>query len=160
VNEALSLFGVAVLSALVPLVNLEVYLLGLATITTSSTLQVWVLAAIAGAGQMLGKLLWYLLGKNALRWGWVRRKVEKPKAQAKLELWRGRTADRPVVSAALVLLSAVSGFPPLAIVAVLAGQLRMNLAMFLGVGFVGRTLRFAGLLGGAGWLSGLFPQHL
>ena len=44
---------------------------------------------------MVGKVVWYYLGANALRWGWVRRKVEKPKAQAKLVLWRERTHDRP-----------------------------------------------------------------
>ena len=152
-DQALSLFGVAVVSALVPLVNLEVYLVGLAAV--SSTAHVWLLAAVAGAGQMLGKLAWYYLGANALRWGWVRRKVEKPKAQAKLELWRRRTTDRPWFSAALVGVSAFSGFPPFAVIAVLAGQLRMNVALFLGVGLLGRTLRFAGFLGGAGWLTGL-----
>ncbi|MDX6325954.1 MAG: hypothetical protein QOK15_2308 [Nocardioidaceae bacterium] len=153
-NAALGLFGVAFVSALVPLVNLEVYLVGLAAV--ASPAHVWLLATVAGAGQMLGKLAWYYLGANALRWGWVRRKVEKPKAQAKLDLWRRRTADRPLFSAALVLVSAFSGFPPFAVVAVLAGQLRMNVALFLIVGLVGRTVRFAGFLGGAGWLTALF----
>ena len=152
-SQALGVFGVAVLSALVPLVNLEVYLVGLAAV--SSTAHVWLLAALAGAGQMVGKLAWYYLGANALRWGWVRRKVEKPKAQAKLELWRRRTTDRPVFGAALVGVSAFSGFPPFAVISVLAGQLRMNVGLFLGVGMLGRTLRFAGLLGGAGWLAAL-----
>jgi membrane protein YqaA with SNARE-associated domain len=156
VNEALSLFGVAIVSALVPLVNLEVYLVGLAAVSTPA--HVWLLALVAGAGQMLGKLAWYYLGANALRWGWIRRKVEKPKAQAKLELWRRRTADRPVFGAMLVLVSAFSGFPPFAVVAVLAGQLRMNVALFAGVGLLGRTVRFAGFLGGAGWMTGLFTS--
>lgn len=152
-SQALGVFGVAVLSALVPLVNLEVYLVGLAAV--SSTPHVWLLAALAGAGQMVGKLAWYYLGANALRWGWVRRRMEKPKAQAKLELWRRRTADRPVFGAALVGVSAFSGFPPFAVISVLAGQLRMHVGLFLGVGMLGRTLRFAGLLGGAGWLAAL-----
>ena len=157
-DQALSLFGVAFVSALVPLVNLEVYLVGLAAI--SSPAHLWLLALIAGAGQMLGKLAWYYLGANALRWGWVRRKVEKPKAQAKLELWRRRTTDRPWFSAALVGVSAFSGFPPFAVIAVLAGQLRMNAVLFFTVGFVGRTLRFAAFLGGGGLLSGLTSRWL
>ncbi len=49
----------------------------------------------------------------------------------------------------------VINFPPFAIVAVLAGQLRMNLWLFLVVGFVGRTLRFAAFLGGGDVLGGL-----
>jgi membrane protein YqaA with SNARE-associated domain len=153
VGDALGILAVGVASALVPLINIEVYLIGLAAVSSGS--HVWFLAAVGGLGQMLGKLVWYHLGANALRWGWVRRKVEKPKAAAKLELWRRRTNDRPVFGAALLFVSAVSGFPPFAIIAVLAGQLRLNVWMFLVVGFVGRTLRFAGFLGGADWLMEL-----
>ncbi len=153
-GEVLGLLGVAVASALIPVVNIEVYLLGMSAMS-SSYHGVWLLAAVGGFGQMAGKLVWYYLGANALRWGWVRRKVEKPKAKAKLELWRGRTHDRPWVGGALLFVSAVSGFPPFAILAVLAGQLRMNLGVFLTVGFVGRTLRFAAFLGGGGLLGGL-----
>jgi membrane protein YqaA with SNARE-associated domain len=152
VGEVLGLLGVSIASALVPLINIEVYLIGLAAVTSNN--HIWFLAAIGGFGQMLGKLIWYYLGANALRWGWVRRKVETPKAQAKLELWRRRTQDRPYVGALLLFASAISGFPPFAIVAVLAGQLRMNVPIFLGVGFVGRTLRFAAFLGGGGVLGG------
>lgn len=152
-GEFLGLLGVSIASALVPLINIEVYLLGMSAVSSSDG--VWLLAAVAGLGQMLGKLVWYYLGANALRWGWVRRKVEKPKAQAKLELWRTRTQDRPWVGAALLFVSAVSGFPPFAILAVLAGQLRMNVTVFFTVGFVGRTIRFAGFLGGGGLLGGL-----
>lgn len=150
-GEVLGLLGVSFASALIPLINLEVYLVGLSTV--SSPEQVWLLATVAGVGQMLGKLVWYYLGANSLRWGWIRKKVETPKAQAKLELWRHRTNDRPVVGATLLLASAATGFPPFAIVAVLAGQLRMNVVLFLVVGVVGRTIRFAAFLGGAGWLS-------
>jgi membrane protein YqaA with SNARE-associated domain len=155
VGEALGLLGVSIASALIPLINIEVYLVGLATV--SATEGIWVLAAIGGLGQMLGKLVWYYLGANALRWGWVRKKVEKPKAKAKLELWQRRTQDRPVIGGLLLFASAVSGFPPFAIVAVLAGQLRMNLWLFLVVGFVGRTLRFAAFLEGGDLLQGWWP---
>jgi membrane protein YqaA with SNARE-associated domain len=152
-GEVLSLLGVSFASALVPLINIEVYLIGLAAMTSAH--HVWLLASLAAVGQMVGKLVWYYLGANALRWGWVRKKVETPKARAKLELWRRRTHDRPLVGAALVFASAASGFPPFAIVAVLAGQLRLNVVIFLAVGTAGRTLRFAAFLGGAGWLTSL-----
>jgi membrane protein YqaA with SNARE-associated domain len=152
VGEVLGLLGVSIASALIPLINIEVYLIGLAAVTSNN--HIWFLAAVGGLGQMMGKMIWYYLGANALRWGWVRRKVETPKAQAKLELWRTRTQDRPIVGAALLFASALSGFPPFAIVAVLAGQLRMNIPIFLGVGFLGRTLRFAAFLGGGGVLGG------
>ena len=155
-GEVLGLLGVSVASALFPLINIEVYMIGLAAVSTSN--HVWLLAAVGGAGQMLGKTVWYYLGANALRWGWVRKKVETPKAQAKLELWQRRTRERPAAGAMLLFASGFSGFPPFAIVAVLAGQLRMNLVIFLAVGFVSRTLRFAAFLGGADWLTGLVPR--
>ncbi len=152
-GEVLGLLGVSIASALLPLINIEVYLIGMAAVSAHH--DIWFLAAVGGLGQMLGKLVWYYLGANALRWGWIRRKMEKPKAQAKLELWRGRTQHRPLVGAGLLFVSGFSGFPPFAILAVLAGQLRMNLAIFLLVGFLGRTLRFAAFLGGGGLLGGL-----
>ena len=49
-------------------------------------------------------------------------------------------------------LSAFSGFPPFAILSVLAGQLRMSLTLFFVLGLVGRWLRFTAVLGGAEWL--------
>lgn len=152
-GEALALLGVSIASALLPLINLEAYLVGLAAL--SSEQRIWLLAAVGGAGQMLGKVVWYYLGANALRWGWIRRKVEKPKAQAKLELWRERTHERPLLGAAALFVSASAGVPPLAVMAVLAGQLRTSLTIFVPVVFVGRTLRFVAVLGGAAWVEGL-----
>lgn len=152
-GEALALLGVSIASALLPLINIEAYLVGLAAL--SSDTRIWVLASIGGAGQMLGKLVWYYLGANAVRWGWIRRKVEKPKAKAKLELWRERTHERPLLGAVVLFLSAAAGVPPLAVIAVLAGQLRMSLTLFVVVVFVGRTLRFVVVLGGAAWVETL-----
>jgi membrane protein YqaA with SNARE-associated domain len=143
-------------SALVPLVNIEAYLAVLAAVSGQGS--VWMLALAAAVGQMCGKLLWYHIGASSLGWGWVRRKVEKPKARARLERWRTRTHQRPVAAGALVFVSALTGLPPFAVLSVLAGQLRMSLALFLGLGFAGRWLRFAGVLAGTSWLdgSGLF----
>jgi membrane protein YqaA with SNARE-associated domain len=151
VGEVLGLLGVSVASALIPVINIELYLVGLAAV--AGTDRIWLLAAVGAMGQMLGKVIWYYLGANSLRWRWVRRKLEKPKAQAKLELWQRRTQEKPLLGALLLFASGFSGFPPFAIVSVLAGQLRMNIVLFVLVGFVGRTLRFAAFLGGAGWLS-------
>jgi membrane protein YqaA with SNARE-associated domain len=153
VLELLGLLLVSIASALVPLINIELYLVGLSTV--SSTEGIWLFALLAGLGQMLGKIVWYFLGSNSLRWGWIRRKVEKPKAKAKLELWQRRTHDRPAIGAVLLFASSLGGVPPLAVTAVLAGQLRMQLAVFAVVILIGRTLRFAAVLGGADWIAGL-----
>jgi membrane protein YqaA with SNARE-associated domain len=139
-------------SALVPLVNIEAYLGVRAAVATVEG--VWPLALAAAAGQMGGKLVWYYLGASALGWGWVRRRVEKPKNAARLELWRRRTHERPALTGLLVFVSAMSGLPPFAVLSVIAGQLKMNLALFCALGLCGRWLRFLVILTGAGWLGG------
>jgi membrane protein YqaA with SNARE-associated domain len=150
-GDLLGVLGVAFASALVPLVNIEAYL-GVRG-SVGGIENVWVLGLAAGFGQMVGKVIWYYLGASSLHWGWVRRRMETPKARARLETWRTRTHERPVVAGALVFVSAFSGFPPFAILAVLAGQLRMQLALFFGLGLAGRWLRFTAVLGGAEWLA-------
>lgn len=143
-------------SALVPILNIEAYLAVRAAVTDVGS--VWTLSFVAAVGQMGGKLIWYRIGLSSLGWGWVRRKVETPKAQARLELWRARTHDRPVAAGCLVFASALVGLPPFAVLAVVAGQLKMNLALFITLGLAGRWLRFVTVLGGVSWLggSGLF----
>jgi membrane protein YqaA with SNARE-associated domain len=152
-GDLLGVLGVAFASALVPLVNIEAYL-GVRG-SVGGIDNVWVLGLAAGFGQMVGKVVWYYLGASSLHWGWVRRRMETPKAQARLETWRLRTHERPALAGALVFVSAFSGFPPFAILSVLAGQLRMQLALFFGLGLAGRWLRFTAVLGGAGWLAQL-----
>lgn len=147
------MLGVAFASALVPLINIEAYL-GVRG-SVGGVGSVWVLGFAAAFGQMVGKVIWYYLGATSLDWAWVRKRIEKPKAEARLERWRTRTHERPVLTGSLVFVSAFSGFPPFAILAVLAGQLRMNLALFFVLGLAGRWLRFAAVLGGAEWLAGL-----
>ena len=149
-RDLLALFLVGVASALVPVINIEAYLSVRAAVAGIGS--IWALGAVAGLGQMTGKLVWYYLGASSLSWGWVRRKVEKPKNAARLEAWRARTHQRPVVAGLLLFISASVGFPPFAIVAVLAGQLRMSLTLFLTLGLLGRWLRFVAVLGGAQWV--------
>ena len=44
------------------------------------------------------------------------------------------------------------GFPPLYVMAVLAGQLRVNIWLFVSTCLVGRYIRFLVLLGAADWI--------
>ena len=150
-GDVFSLLGVAFASALLPFVNIEAYLGIRGSVATVHHL--WLLGFVAALGQMLGKVVWYYLGANALSWGWIRRKMEAPKAKERLERWRARTQERPGVAGFLVFVSAASGFPPFAILSVLAGQLRMAVAAFFALGLVGRWLRFASVLGGAAWVA-------
>lgn len=62
------------------------------------------------------------------------------------------TEKRPWVGAGLVFGSASVGLPPLVLMSVLVGQLHYNRAFFVIMTMVGRTLRFAVVLGGVTWL--------
>jgi membrane protein YqaA with SNARE-associated domain len=150
VTLVLTTLGVCFLSALVPVVNAEAYLGGVGVAVRE--VGVWGMAGVAAVGQMLGKTIWYYLGRGATSWGWVRRKTETPSWQRRLESWRRRTNDRPLVTVLVLLASALAGFPPFAVISVLAGQLRVPLVLFWVVGLVGRWLRFAAVLGGVDWL--------
>lgn len=124
-------------SALFPLLNAEAYV-AIAADTHPAVL----VALVAAVGQMVGKVLWYYAGAHAERLPWIRRKMERPKARASMEKWTERTHGRPWFTAALLFASAWLGFPPYAVMAALAGVLRVNFLVFLLTGFVGRFLRF------------------
>lgn len=139
-------FGACLVSAVFPLVNAEAYVGAVAVAYPGSS--VWTLAAVAALGQTCGKVIFYLLGRNSLSWNWVRRKIESPKAQARLALWQRRAHDNPWTVTGLIGGSALVGLPPLAIISVLAGQLRAPLVLFTAAVFTGRTLRFAAVFAG------------
>ncbi|GGD06185.1 VTT domain-containing protein [Nocardioides daphniae] len=128
----------AAVSALFPVVNAEVYVASIAVTSGSS---VW-LALAAAVGQMVGKSIWYLAGLGGTRIPWIATKLARPKWQARLEKWHARTDGRPVATMMLFFVSALTGFPPFAVLSVLAGVLRLRLWVFLVAGTAGRFLRF------------------
>ncbi len=152
----LATFGVAVASALFPLINIEAYIAGVAALVT--TFGIWPVSLVAAAGQAVGKVFWYEVGRSSMKWSYIQKKMESPRWQVQYDRMKTRIDDRPWVGMALLFFSATLGFPPLAIMAVLAGQLRFNRFSFYVTTFVGRTLRFAAVLGGVSLLarSGLF----
>jgi membrane protein YqaA with SNARE-associated domain len=144
------LFSIA--SALLPILNVEAYLAAVAV--KAHNLSDWQLAAVGGAGQGVGKILWYLAGMESLRIRRIREKMETEKWQVAYERWHARIVGRPVLAGTISFGSAVTGFPPLAIIAVLAGTLRMNFLIFIVTVFIGRTIRFWLVLAGVGLLFG------
>jgi len=145
-------FFFSVASALLPILNVEAYLAAVAL--KAHNLSDWQLAAVGGAGQGVGKILWYLAGTQSLRIRWIRQKMETEKWQLSYEKWHERIVGRPVLAGAISFTSAVTGFPPLAVIAVLAGTLRMNFTIFIVTVFAGRTIRFWLVLAGVGLLFG------
>ena len=145
-------FFFSVASALVPILNVEAYLAAVAL--KAQHLSDWELAAVGSAGQTTGKVLWYFAGTQSLRIRWIRQKMETEKWQLSYERWHERIVGRPVFAGAISFTSAVSGFPPLAVIAVLAGSLRMNFAVFFVTVLIGRIIRFWLVLAGVGLLFG------
>ena len=148
-----SVLGASIGSALLPLINIEAIL---AVAINRSPGHMWGLLVAATVGQMLGKILWYWGGMHVDRAPWVSRHLAKPKVKASLDKWHERSEGRPWFTAALLFVSAASGFPPYAVTAVLAGTLRVPFWIFLLTGTLGRGLRFWAVIAGTSGLIGLF----
>jgi hypothetical protein len=73
VKLLLATFGFGLLSSAVPVANIEAFL---AAGTTQNAATWWALAGAATIGQMLGKVGFYLLGRQSLDWAWLRRRTE------------------------------------------------------------------------------------
>lgn len=144
------LFSVA--SALVPILNVEAYLAAVAI--KAQDISDWELAVVGGVGQGVGKIIWYFGGIHSMKLRWIRKKMETEKWQLSYERWHERIVGRPVWAGAICFTSSVTGFPPLAVIAVLAGTLRMNFPIFIVTVVAGRTIRFWLVLAGVGMFFG------
>lgn len=147
----LTTLGVAVASALIPLVNIEVYLTGLGAIATGHA---WSLAVSAGLGQTIGKVVWHQAAARTVETAWFKDKLTSPKVRKNYDKWVERMHGRPWYAAGLVLFSSFTGIPPLLVIAAVAGGLKMPLWAFVPAVLVGRVLRFWLILAGAGAVLG------
>ncbi|MFL6156316.1 MAG: hypothetical protein ACJ72D_09505 [Marmoricola sp.] len=141
----LGTFLYSIASALIPVLNAEIPLAGL----PFGGAHAIGIAIAAAAGQTVGKIIWYYAGNHSMKIPWLARKMETEKWKASYAKWHGRIAGRPVMAGTITFGSAVTGFPPLAIIAVLAGSMRMNLPVFISTVLVGRTIRFWAVIEGA-----------
>ncbi|WP_406689106.1 hypothetical protein REH65_23430 [Saccharopolyspora sp. ID03-671] len=138
-------FGVSVASALLPLISVELFVVGL--VLKEPEIPWWVLALVIAAGQIGGKLLHYYAARGSIRLpGLVRREREAPKTRGRWRAWlesfRENCRNRPVWAGAVLLVSAVASLPPFAAVAFVAGWAKVPVTTFLLTGFVGRFARF------------------
>lgn len=129
----LATFVYCVASGVIPVVNAEIFLVGVAAVAPPSSL--WVVALVAAVGQMVAKSFMYLGGRGVFRLPMGKRKEDLEKARAKVERWRSRDL--------LVFVSAGLGLPPFFAIAILAGTLRFPFVRFLLAGFAGRLVRFS-----------------
>ncbi len=127
-------------SAVFPLVNAELAVLGLAAALPNPN--VLLLITVATGAQMAGKSAMYWVGRRASALGAGRH------AQA-FDRWGRRFRGSGPSAVALVFLSSASGLPPFYVISTLAGAFRTNFVAFLLAGSAGRFLHFAAV--------GLFP---
>lgn len=146
----LSTFGFSFASALIPVLNAEVYLGAVGTQT--SVAAALALSLMASLGQTLGKLVWYVVARRSIDSAWVQKKLDRPKVRETYDRWEERTRGRPWYAAGILFAAASIGVPPLLVMAVLAGSLHMNLWVFTLSTFVGRFLRFYLILAGVSFL--------
>lgn len=143
-------FCTCLVSAWVPLVNAEA-VLGAAA--TQNLAPWWALAVAATAGQMTGKVGFFLLGRQSLSWQWMVRKMAKYNVDRWVHRMATTAEQRPWAAWSVVLVSAAVGIPPFAIISFLAGQVRISLIAFIMLGSAGRFVRFAAIVLGIEWLG-------
>ncbi|MDT9595167.1 hypothetical protein RDV89_18915 [Nocardioides zeae] len=126
-------------SALIPLINIEAYLVGIGALSAGGVVG---LAIAAGVGQSLGKIVWYEVARRGVDSAWAQRKLSSPKVRPVYDRWVARMEGRPWFGGAVMFAAAFVGVPPLLVMAAVGGALRMPLVVFVPTIVVGRTLRF------------------
>lgn len=151
-------FGMAVASALIPLISIEVFVVGL--VLKDPEMHWWLLALVVALGQIGGKLLYYCAARGYVRLPHFLQRHSAPGSAAGaapnpalhrarwrnvLERFRTNCQDRPVWAGGLLLVSAAASLPPFLATCVIAGWARIPIATFLLTGFAGRFVRYAAL---------------
>lgn len=143
-------------SALIPVLNIEVYLVGL--VTQQPQLQWWLVGLAAAVGQVTGKTLFYFAGRGSLRLpNWMHRRTSHG-GGGRWSRWLQRLHDkfyrtarqRPVWTVVVLLASASIGLPPFAATALIAGLAEVPLPVFLATGLIGRFARFGAIAASPG----------
>ena len=138
-NLVWATLGYSILSSVVPIFNIELYLAALATQVSPE--QALPLAVMAGLGQAIGKYVWYYATVHSMRVPMMQRWLGTPKRQAQLNLWEKRIAGRPGIAGGVTFLSGLVGMPPLLVMGVAAGVVRMNIWLFMVMIFLGSGLQ-------------------
>ncbi|MBP2477185.1 membrane protein YqaA with SNARE-associated domain [Crossiella equi] len=169
---ALSL-GMGIASALIPVIVLEAYVLGV--VLAQPELPWWAMGLVVAVGQVVGKLLYFYAGRGDITLPRFLRRKPKPVPDPglpspppgrwrrwltgwgpKVDRFREVCAQRPGWSYAVMLLSASASVPPYAAIAVIAGVARVSLLNFVSACLIGRFARFAALAAApalvGGWL--------
>jgi len=136
--------GVCFASGFIPIINAELYLIG---IGLSGADHRWILYGLAAAiGQSAAKTCIYLLAKYSDRFLLSKKYQQNlQKVQAFQEKWKN-------AGVSVIFCSATTGFPPLFLTSIYSGLTQFNLIKFMIATFFGRWIRFSVIL--------LFPNIL
>ena len=137
----LTTFGVCALSAVVPVVNSEIYLLAASAMAPPELAIPLILAA--ATGQMLGKSIMYYAGVGALRLPSERLRRTVARVE---DRYRSAGTGAATIGGGVILLSAVVGLPPFYVVSIACGLFRIPFTQFFVIGLLGRLVRFAVLV--------------
>lgn len=130
-------FFSSIVASVLPVYRSEIGLVAAASLIKGGGPVLFVLPAVAAVGHMIGKFLFYVVGRKAD--GFIER---NPKRKALVDEARAKLPASVAAQAAIYFASSFVGFPPLFALALAAGVMRLNLFVFLGSGLVGRYLRY------------------
>jgi membrane protein YqaA with SNARE-associated domain len=129
-------FAVAVIAGLVPLVNAEVFLVGVVRIVVDRPAQLTPIVIAAACGQMVAKIALYHAGRGMLDLPRGRHQAKIERVRAAIDRWQ----TKPYLIYAV---SSVLGVPPFYLTVLAAGAMRIRFDAFLAIGLGGRLVRFA-----------------
>jgi membrane protein YqaA with SNARE-associated domain len=131
-------FLVGFLSGFIPLINLEIFLLGMISILHLSDM-LWMIALAAAAGQMLAKMILYYASAGVIK---ITKKKGKRFDPKKIEKISEKLLKGGWKGDSVMLASALFGLPPIYLTALVAGIARYPIVKFLILGLIGRFFRF------------------
>ncbi|WP_199431903.1 hypothetical protein [Qaidamihabitans albus] len=162
--------GVAFGSAVVPLISIEVFVIGL--VSSDPGIPWLAVGAVVAVGQIAGKLLYYLAARGSIRLPAFlhdrlhRQRPPSPRREAwrlrtkRLRRWvealRERCHRHPHWMTSTYGISSVFGLPPFMATTVLAGLVRMRMSTFVSAGLLGRFIRFSALAAAPAVFAGWF----
>jgi membrane protein YqaA with SNARE-associated domain len=141
-------FGIG--SAILPVVlNAEAYVVGMGALVSHPS-QLAAAIGFLAAGTVVGKAIVFTLVRSGS--SKVKRSVDRPPPKNRVTKAIRRWGDRlialqshPYLGSATVLVSSLTGVPPLAIVTIIAGASRQPILLFLLMVGLGRTAQFLAL---------------
>ncbi|WP_137813761.1 hypothetical protein [Gandjariella thermophila] len=152
--------GVALGSAIVPLISIEIFVVGL--VAEQPQIPWWALGAVVALGQVAGKLLYFLAARGSLHLpAFLHRRFRRGETEADaaprfvrwaaarkrwrvwMETIRERCHRHPRWMVGTHAVSSVIGLPPFMATSVLAGLAGMSLGLFVSCSLIGRFLRYS-----------------